>query len=264
MSTVHPLPPHDQLTRAEADQLVTYEQVIATGLQTFVTVGTALLAIREGRLYRQSHPTFEAYCQARWGMVPQHANRLIAASEVVRNLEPIGSIPASESQIRPLTRLAPHDQQAVWQEAVATAPNGKVTAAHVAAVVEQLRAPPLPNPDAAREIARRDGRVVLDNTGHWRGGSTEEEVTSRLAYHALLKAIQVLAQPPGPPAMLVTMTPDYWRDEVLYGLPSIVTYLMTYHEALRHAPVGDAHAEAPAVLRACRPPSHGGTLRQSQ
>ena len=37
----------------------------------------------------------------------------------------------------PLTKLAPEQQAEVWQEAVETAPDGKVTAAHVTRVVEK-------------------------------------------------------------------------------------------------------------------------------
>lgn len=42
-----------------------------------------------------------------------------------------------EGHLRPLTSLEPNEQIAAWQEAVETAPNGKVTAAHVAEVVER-------------------------------------------------------------------------------------------------------------------------------
>jgi hypothetical protein len=73
-------------------------------LSVFVKVGNALLEIRDSRLYRQQFPTFEAYCRERWGMARQSVNRMIAAAEVVRNIkmEPIGSIPTTESQARPL------------------------------------------------------------------------------------------------------------------------------------------------------------------
>jgi len=37
------------------------------------------------------------------------------------------------------TKLPPEQQAEVWQEAVETAPNGKVTAAHVAQVVEKVK-----------------------------------------------------------------------------------------------------------------------------
>jgi len=47
------------------------------------------------------------------------AYRLMEAAEVNSNLSPIGDIvPASESQLRPLTSLAPEDQRTVWTQAV--------------------------------------------------------------------------------------------------------------------------------------------------
>lgn len=55
-------------------------------------------------------------------MSRQHCNRLIAAGEVAKNLEPVGSKPDSERQARPLTRLEPEEQASAWEEAVETAP----------------------------------------------------------------------------------------------------------------------------------------------
>lgn len=107
------------------------------GLQTFVEVGTALLKIRDSRLYRESYTTFEEYCQGRWNFSKTHSNRLIAAAEVIENLTPIGVIPLTESQARPLTSLPFEVQPLVWQQVVESAPNGKVTAAHVQSVVER-------------------------------------------------------------------------------------------------------------------------------
>lgn len=68
---------------------------------------------------------------------------MINAAEVVENLRPIGLIPSTESQARPLTQLEPEEQSIVWQRAIDTAPNGKVTAAHVQATVDayQKKAP---------------------------------------------------------------------------------------------------------------------------
>jgi hypothetical protein len=86
-----------------------------TGLTVFVKVGNALLEIRDSRLYRQQFPTFEAYCRERWGMGRNYPNRLIQAAEVVKNLVPIGTIPQTETQARPLTRLEPEVQQVVWK-----------------------------------------------------------------------------------------------------------------------------------------------------
>jgi hypothetical protein len=123
------------LSAGETAALAEQEAIIERGLTTFVEVGAALLHIRDNRLYRGEFHRFEDYCLARWGMTKTHANRLIDATEVMGNLTPIGVIPATESQARILAPLTPDEQRAVWQEAVDTAPNGHVTAAHVASIV---------------------------------------------------------------------------------------------------------------------------------
>lgn len=115
---------------AEKQRLEVLESVIDAGMQTFVHVGNALLEIRDGRLYRQTHSTFEDYCRERWGMSRPRAYQLIEAAETVSNLSTIVDIlPTAETHIRPLTTLEPAQQREAWQRAVETAPNGKVTAA---------------------------------------------------------------------------------------------------------------------------------------
>lgn len=71
----------------------------------FYEVGSSLLEIRASRLYRKSHKTFEDYCQGRWDMGRNYANRIIASAKVISNLVPMGTIPESERQIRPLSEL---------------------------------------------------------------------------------------------------------------------------------------------------------------
>jgi hypothetical protein len=56
-----------------------------------------------------------------------------------------------ETQLRPLVKLEPEQQRKVWKKAVKMFPEGKMTAAHVAKVVEEMmetatylsRVPPL-------------------------------------------------------------------------------------------------------------------------
>jgi len=50
---------------------------------------------------------------------------------VKNNLSTPVDIQITEYQIRPLSKLEPAQQREAWQKAVATAPEGKVTAAHV-------------------------------------------------------------------------------------------------------------------------------------
>jgi hypothetical protein len=42
------------------------EGVIERGMKSFIEVGTALLKIRDERLYRENYGTFEEYCRKRW------------------------------------------------------------------------------------------------------------------------------------------------------------------------------------------------------
>lgn len=143
----------------EVSRLTQCEAVIERGLKTFVDVGTALLEIRDSRLYRSEYDTFEDYCRERWGMSRPRAYQLIDAAEVSTNLSTIvDKLPATESQARPLTSLTPEMQVQAWQQAVDTAPDGKITAAHVQAVVSQMQEREIL--DAAKRIQaeKRDQR----------------------------------------------------------------------------------------------------------
>ena len=122
----------------ETTRLTECEAVIERGLKTFVDVGSALMEIRDSRLYRQTHGTFEDYCRERWGWGRNYTNKLISSAEVVNNLGTIVPIlPATESQARPLTMFEPEQQREIWQRAVETAPEGHITAAHVQQVVDE-------------------------------------------------------------------------------------------------------------------------------
>lgn len=113
------------------------EGIIRKGQQTFYEVGRALMEIRDRGLYRdvKGYDTFEAYCRAEWDISRPRAYQLIDAAEIKNNLSTIvDTVPTTESQARPLARLEPDKQREVWQMAVETAPEGKVTAAHVSKV----------------------------------------------------------------------------------------------------------------------------------
>lgn len=133
-----------QLTEAESAELTALETTIERGLQTFWEVGEALFTIRDKRLYRATHATFDAYCRERWQMSKTQANRLIGAADVAKDLAPIGVIPSSESVARPLVSLPPEQRQEVWQKAVDSAVDGKPTAADVAQVAKEIKQPSQP------------------------------------------------------------------------------------------------------------------------
>lgn len=157
------------LTTTEQAELARCEQLIDKGLETFIQVGEALQAIRDQRLYRAQYADFASYVRERWPDIGgrRQADRLIAAAEVQQNLGPIGLSLSNESQARPLAGLPPVEQRAAMQEAVATAPEGKVTAAHIQATVDKRQgktpaapppAPRAPSPPADDEVI--EGEVL--------------------------------------------------------------------------------------------------------
>jgi len=145
----------NELTLNEQARLNECEAVIERGLKTFVEVGNALLAIREAKLYRLDYETFEEYCQERWGFTNEYARLNMRAAEVVKRIQEtptmVGVLPTTESQARPLTQLEPEEQAVAWQRVVESAPNGKVTAAHVISVAKEFM--------AERNAERRQERV---------------------------------------------------------------------------------------------------------
>jgi phage N-6-adenine-methyltransferase len=70
----------------------------------------------------------------------------LSAAQIETNLlnpgSVVGQIP--EKHLRPLTQLEPEQQRDAWRQAVETAPEGKVTAAHVQAVVDEIQHKPRP------------------------------------------------------------------------------------------------------------------------
>lgn len=73
-------------------------------------------------------------------MSKTHANRLIASATTVQALGDVEITPANEAQVRPLTLLPPEKQPEAWERAIASVNGGKVTAAVVASVVEDMLA----------------------------------------------------------------------------------------------------------------------------
>lgn len=130
--------PAQTLSAVEATDLHELEEAIEKGLATFIEVGQALQRIRDGRLYRESHATFEEYSRDRWGLSRAHAYRQIDAAAVVNTLSPTGDTPApaSERVARELVPLKdePEKLRETWRETVEQH-GPKPTAEHVREVV---------------------------------------------------------------------------------------------------------------------------------
>src|ERR1035438_1994743 len=105
------------LSQKDQTQLEQCEEIIGRGLSTFFEVGSALLRIRERRLYQCAQPTFEMYCRERWGIGRSYAWRLIGAAERLNLLPADRSLPRpiNEFRIRPFLKLAPEAFPGAWQ-----------------------------------------------------------------------------------------------------------------------------------------------------
>jgi hypothetical protein len=127
----------------DRQELERLEGIIRENVGAFYEIGDSLTKIRLNRYYHKvlRFETFEEYCKARWDFKRSYAKYLIAATSVIDNLSTMATIvakPVTETQCRPLARL-PADQQLIaWQKAVETAPDGKITAAHVYKIVKGM------------------------------------------------------------------------------------------------------------------------------
>jgi hypothetical protein len=101
------------LSKTEEELLAECEKIIDSFRASGLEAGRALLAIRDERLYRQSHRTFEAYCRDRWDMGRDNADHLIGWAKVDASLPTTVGRPINERQARPLISLQPELQARV-------------------------------------------------------------------------------------------------------------------------------------------------------
>ena len=150
----------ESLTAMELSELTHAEAAIERGLASFVEVGEALARVRDGRLYRDRHGTFEAYCRDRWGLPRTRAYDIISAAETASAVSEISDTPpANEAQAKALRGLPP-EQAAETMRAAAEVTGGRVTAAAIAGV-RQDREQSAPHAAGAGETGP-DAAAVMD------------------------------------------------------------------------------------------------------
>lgn len=130
------------LSDAERQELAECEAVIERGLRSFIEVGTRLAQVRDGRLYRETHPTFEAWLQERWGLARSRGYQLMTSASVAVAMSKIldAPVPVIESHAAALAGLEPEVAAELYRVAEG---RGKVTA------------------DGLREVRRQYERVPV-------------------------------------------------------------------------------------------------------
>ena len=147
-------PAGTELSAQEQQMLAQCEEIIGKNMLGVVEFGKALAKIRDLKLYRAQYETWEDYVARRWEIKARTSYQYITAAEVfenVRNCAQIENLPTNEFQLRQLSRLSDEFQIQAWQNAVKTAPDGKVTARHVARIVSEMLGEQISNKAAAQQ-----------------------------------------------------------------------------------------------------------------
>ncbi len=173
------------VTAVEVKELTDQEQSLRLQLErrverAFLEAGQALMELRDRRLYRSTHRTFEEYCRERFGYSRDAAYLKISATAVYENLQkflPTNGqqipMPTNERQLRFLAKaeLEPAVQANVWQQAVEQAGNKIPSGRIVKDVVDKIReSPKVPNPHHVGEICLllpKDNPDLKGKTGYW-------------------------------------------------------------------------------------------------
>jgi hypothetical protein len=169
------------VTAVEVPELTEEEQRDRLHLErrverAFFEAGKALTELRDRRLYRSTHKTFEEYCRDRFGHSRRQSYLLMDAAVVFDNLlekcDPMDHIlPTSERQIRPMTKLEPQQQQEVWLTAVELAggkvPTGRIVKDVVQKIMERTKVPNTYQIGEVCQILVKDNPELRGKGGCW-------------------------------------------------------------------------------------------------
>ncbi|MBD2497905.1 hypothetical protein [Nostoc sp. FACHB-280] len=189
----HPATATITVTSVEVPELTEDEQRDRLHLErkverAFFEAGKALAELRNRRLYRSTHKTFEEYCRDRFSYTHRNVNYLIAASLIVDNIkmgtnssqnekaDEMGTnssqiLPTSEVQVRPLAKLEPEQQQEAWQAAVKEAggkiPSGRIVKDVVQRIMERTKVPNTYRVGEVCQILAKDNPDLRGKGGCW-------------------------------------------------------------------------------------------------
>lgn len=148
---------------------------------SFYRAGRALREIRDSRLYRVTHSSFEEYCKDRFGFERRYPYQLMDAAIVADNIREcvrdVRILPTNEFQLRPLTKLksSPEKQALAWIRAVEKSQGKQPTYQAVKEIVKEFLPPgketanSLPSLSVGQPVVvKRAGDPLLsDFTGAW-------------------------------------------------------------------------------------------------
>jgi hypothetical protein len=144
--------------------------------RAFYEAGMALMQLRDRRLYRTTHPTFEDYCRDRFNYTRRRPYQLIEAALVYDNLidkcaKFLHILPTKESQAQPLSQLDPQEQPLAWETAVEEAggkvPTGRIVKDVVQRIKDKERSPISFRVGEVCQIMAKDNSELRGKSGCW-------------------------------------------------------------------------------------------------
>jgi len=144
--------------------------------RAFYEAGMALMQLRDRRLYRTTHPTFEDYCRDRFNYTRRRPYQLIEAAIVYDNLidkcaKFLHILPTKESQAQPLSQLDPQEQPLAWETAVEEAggkvPTGRIVKDVVQRIKDKERSPISFRVGEVCQIRAKDNSELRGKSGCW-------------------------------------------------------------------------------------------------
>lgn len=122
------------------EETTRYYQLKQKCKSAWIDFATAILEIRERRLYLVEHPTFEAFCANELSYSGRHIHQLIASAKTMGELKHASvSLPQNARQTAPLTKLEPELQRETWAEVIEENQPEKITAKIIAEKVEEKK-----------------------------------------------------------------------------------------------------------------------------
>jgi hypothetical protein len=178
-----------KLTARERDALLECEREVEASISEFLRCGRALARIRSGRLYRESHATFEVYCLERWGMSNSATNSLVTSFRIYEQLEAEGiNVPptATQTAMRSLQQLPAIEglRAAAWRYGVSICPGAQCPPSSVLRKVSTILRDALDNVDGAGNPVDDEDQNEGQNQNEESESSTQGRTIGRFRTHA--------------------------------------------------------------------------------
>ena len=144
--------------------------------RAFYEAGMALMELRDRRLYRSTHATFEDYCRERFNYTRRRPYQMIEAALIYDNLiekcaKILHILPTKEGQVQPLSQLELDDQPEAWISAVEEAggkvPPGRIVKEVVQRIKDKERPPITLKEGEVCQIMAKDNTQLRGKSGCW-------------------------------------------------------------------------------------------------